>query len=66
MRKEWFMNKICIPVIIPSYEPDENLIILCENLYNAGITETIIFDDGSGGGTGLSLTRLKRYMGLQY
>lgn len=44
------MNKICIPVIIPSYEPDENLIILCENLYNAGITETIIFDDGSGGG----------------
>ncbi len=50
MRKEWFMNKICIPVIIPSYEPDENLIILCENLYNAGITETIIFDDGSGGG----------------
>lgn len=46
--KELFMNNICIPVIIPSYEPDKNLIVLCENLYNTGITETIIFDDGSG------------------
>lgn len=37
-----------IPVIIPSYEPDKSLIILCEELIKAGIKNVIVLDDGSG------------------
>lgn len=37
-----------IPVIIPSYEPDERLIQLLENLEKADITNIIIVNDGSG------------------
>ena len=37
-----------IPVVIPSYEPDEQLVELCEALVTAGITDICIVDDGSG------------------
>ena len=36
-----------IPVIIPSYEPDEKLITLLENLESAGFKEIVVVDDGS-------------------
>ena len=42
------MENICIPVIIPSYEPDRQLLDLCKSLYQAGMMETVILDDGSG------------------
>ena len=42
------MNKQ-IPVIIPSYEPDEKMIELLKRLKQAGITETVIVNDGSEG-----------------
>ena len=38
-----------IPVIIPSYEPDEKLIMLLEKLKDAGFTEIVVVDDGSEG-----------------
>ena len=38
-----------IPVIIPSYEPDEKLLMLVENLKKSGFTEIIVVDDGSEG-----------------
>lgn len=37
-----------IPVIIPSYEPDEKLIRLLEKLTAAGFQNIILVDDGSG------------------
>ena len=37
-----------IPVIIPSYEPDEKLITLLTALQEAGIRHVIVVDDGSG------------------
>lgn len=37
-----------IPVIIPSYEPDEKLIMLLKTLRENGFKELIIVDDGSG------------------
>ena len=37
-----------IPVIIPSYEPDEKLIALLHALQAAGIRHVIVVDDGSG------------------
>ena len=37
-----------IPVIIPSYEPDEKLITLLAALQEAGIRHVIVVDDGSG------------------
>lgn len=40
------MNK-SIPIIIPSYEPDEKLIILLKHLKNAGFYNVVIVDDGS-------------------
>ena len=39
---------INIPVIIPAYEPDKNLLVLCEKLLEAGLIYVIIVDDGSG------------------
>lgn len=36
-----------IPVIIPSYEPDEKLVMLLENLIDSGFTEIVVVDDGS-------------------
>lgn len=38
-----------VPVIIPSYEPDEKLVFLLENLRSAGFTEVVVVDDGSEG-----------------
>lgn len=37
-----------IPVIIPSYEPDEKLIHLLHDLQEAGIRHVVVVDDGSG------------------
>ncbi len=37
-----------IPVVIPAYEPDDNLIKLCRELIAADITDIIVVDDGSG------------------
>lgn len=37
-----------IPVIIPSYEPDEKLITLLTALQEAGIRHVVVVDDGSG------------------
>lgn len=37
-----------IPVIIPSYEPDNKLITLLEALEQAGISHVVVVDDGSG------------------
>lgn len=35
-------------VVIPAYEPDETLLVLCRKLVQIGITDLIIVDDGSG------------------
>lgn len=37
-----------IPVVIPSYEPDEKLISLLGRLREAGIAHIVLVDDGSG------------------
>lgn len=37
-----------IPVIIPSYEPDEKLITLLRALQEAGVRHVVVVDDGSG------------------
>lgn len=37
-----------IPVIIPSYEPDEKLINLLNALHKEGISHVVVVDDGSG------------------
>ena len=35
-------------VLIPSYEPDEALLQLCEQLEEQGVKDVVIVDDGSG------------------
>lgn len=43
------MEKECIvPIVIPSYEPDENLPVFCNRLKYCGLTNIIVIDDGSG------------------
>ena len=42
------MNAREIPVIIPSYEPDEKLITLLFNLQKEGFACLVVVDDGSG------------------
>ena len=37
-----------IPIIIPSYEPDEKLIKLLADLKEKGFSKIVIVDDGSG------------------
>ena len=37
-----------IPIVIPSYEPDERLIELLDNLTDSGFEDILIVDDGSG------------------
>lgn len=37
-----------IPVIVPSYEPDEKLIGLLSDLRKAGVIHLLVIDDGSG------------------
>lgn len=37
-----------VPIVIPSYEPDEKLLKLCRELTDSGIKDIIIVDDGSG------------------
>ena len=43
------MIKNEIPVIIPSYEPDDRLLKLCEELKTEGVNDVILVDDGSFG-----------------
>ncbi len=38
-----------VPIVIPSYEPDEKLIVLLEALKEAGFEDIIVVDDGSEG-----------------
>lgn len=40
--------KKAVPVVIPSYEPDEKLIDLLDKLKKAGFVYIVIVDDGSG------------------
>jgi len=37
-----------VPIVIPSYEPDTELLKLCEALCSKGLTDVVIVDDGSG------------------
>ena len=37
-----------IPIIIPSYEPDEKLLQLLSDLKEKGFSKIVIVDDGSG------------------
>ena len=39
-----------IPIVIPSYEPDERLIKLCKELNENNLTDIIIVNDGSANG----------------
>lgn len=39
---------ISLPILIPSYEPNDSLLDLCKSLKASGITDIIILDDGSG------------------
>lgn len=38
-----------IPIVIPSYEPDDKLILLLKQLTRAGFAHIVLVDDGSGG-----------------
>lgn len=37
-----------IPIVIPAYEPDENLLILCRSLVENRMEDIVVIDDGSG------------------
>lgn len=37
-----------MPIVIPAYEPDDNLLALCQSLVESGLTNIVIIDDGSG------------------
>ena len=37
-----------IPIVIPSYEPDEKLPALLKKLRESGFTNIVVIDDGSG------------------
>ena len=41
------MDREKISIVIPSYEPDENLINLCEKLIKNNLTNILIVNDGS-------------------
>ncbi|MBR1740876.1 MAG: bifunctional glycosyltransferase family 2/GtrA family protein [Lachnospiraceae bacterium] len=42
------MEKLCIPLVIPVYEPDERFLSLLENIKESDIRPVIIVNDGSG------------------
>lgn len=42
------MSNLTVPLIIPSYEPNDALVDLCANLKNRDITNIVVVDDGSG------------------
>lgn len=44
--KEWKMNKKSV-IIIPSLNPDRNLILYCQSLIKAGFDKLILINDGS-------------------
>lgn len=51
-----------MPVVIPSYQPDEKLVELADELENAGISPVVIVDDGSEGEAYRSIfERLQKY-----
>lgn len=37
-----------MPIVIPAYEPDDNLLVLCRDLRKRELENIIIIDDGSG------------------
>ena len=45
-------TRLEVPIIIPSYEPDEKLPALLKKLQDAGIKNIILVDDGSGDESG--------------
>ena len=42
------------PIVIPSLEPDDRLLKLIEQLYNAKLGPIVLVDDGSPSGGGIS------------
>ena len=47
MREDESTNKSLIPIVIPSYEPDDRLISLLEDLDKKEMGPVIIVNDGS-------------------
>ena len=37
-----------VPIVIPSYEPDERFPVILKDLKQAGMGPVIVVDDGSG------------------
>lgn len=54
-----------IPIIIPSYEPDEKLPVLLEKLKEAGFENIVIVDDGSGEKYAPFFTQAKEQFGCR-
>lgn len=52
-----------IPIVIPSYEPDEKLGMLLANLKKEGFTEIVVVDDGSEGAAYREIFAKAREMG---
>lgn len=43
------MREVCIPLVIPAYEPDERFLGLLQSLKESGTGPVIVVNDGSGG-----------------
>lgn len=43
-----YISENIIPIIIPAYEPGQDVVNLCGRLKNAGFQEIVFVDDGSG------------------
>ena len=46
-RRPW-LTRMRIPVVIPAYQPNDFLLRYCRQLFDAGIEDIVIVDDGSG------------------
>ena len=40
-------EELTIPVVIPAYEPDDNLTRFCKDLHKSGFKNIIVVNDGS-------------------
>ena len=49
MKVAEYLSEYGIPIVIPAYEPGQDVVDLCGRLKSAGFREIIIVDDGSGG-----------------
>ena len=54
-----------IPIVIPSYEPDEKLIRLLGKLRDAGFVNIVLVDDGSGSAYGHFFEEAEKVYGCQ-